>query len=346
MLLQNLVRSDLPFVIYKNPHSGQIHIWQQNKSDLITTSNLKKDGFYFAPFDLDKHDIVLFPLKDSKRQSAFIRDLKIEKNDNISLSVVPPSRQEEDNYQKKVEKAIKIIKEGTLEKIVLSRKQKIDYKDFTPFNAFLKLLKKYEQSYVYLWSHPKVGQWMGATPEVLLSAKNTQVQTMALAGTLPVLSGQPVSWQIKEIKEQQYVTDYILKITQKYTSDFKVSPPQTVYQGNLAHIQSVITANIAQDKIADLVLDMHPTPAVCGLPSKKALKYIEEIEAYDRQYYTGFLGEKVKHKMGFYVNLRSMSLNKDYLEFYVGGGIVKDSQPEKEWTETIYKSKIILSVFS
>ncbi len=345
MELQKLVQSDLPFVIYKEPHSGQVHIWQQKNEVLNTTDNFEENGFYFAPFDRKKHPTILFPVQHSYNQSVLLRDLKTVHVD-FDLKWEANLMLEKEAYVKKIKKAIQIIERGELDKIVLSRKQKIAYQNFPSFAALLKLMNKYEQSYVYLWSHPKVGQWMGATPEILLTADTNEVRTMALAGTQPVRPEMEISWQMKEINEQRYVVDYIAEIFEKYSDNFIISPAKTIYQGNLAHIQSVLRAKMPLKKVNNLLKELHPTPAVCGLPAHKAKDYIAEIENYDRTYYTGFLGTKTHQKIDFYVNLRNMAIKPDHLDIFVGGGIVKDSNPEKEWQETVYKSKILSSIFT
>ena len=94
----------------------------------------------------------------------------------------------------------------------------------------------------------------------------------------------------------------------------------------------------------------HPTPAVCGLPAKKAKNFILENENYNREFYSGFLGEinipkSTKNKKShLFVNLRCMSLENNIARIYVGGGITKDSIPEKEWEETVSKSFTMKSV--
>jgi isochorismate synthase len=89
---------------------------------------------------------------------------------------------------------------------------------------------------------------------------------------------------------------------------------------------------------------LHPTPAVCGLPKEDSKKFIIENENYDRSYYTGYLGElntrSVNNELSsdLYVNLRSMQIENENAYVYIGCGITKDSDPEKEWEESVNKS--------
>jgi isochorismate synthase len=90
---------------------------------------------------------------------------------------------------------------------------------------------------------------------------------------------------------------------------------------------------------------LHPTPAVCGFPKLDAQKFIIENEGYDRTFYAGFLGEWNKDFVSYkencsdlYVNLRCMKIEDQKAKLYVGGGINKGSNPEKEYIETVNKS--------
>ena len=101
----------------------------------------------------------------------------------------------------------------------------------------------------------------------------------------------------------------------------------------------------------DLVLLLHPTPAVGGLPKIKAINFINFIEGYNREFYAGYLGEigyNDNSKTDLYVNLRCMKIqkNKDNFEanLYIGCGITKDSIPENEWFETVNKAMTLKNV--
>ena len=92
---------------------------------------------------------------------------------------------------------------SNLQKVVISRKQKIDKQDFNALDTFKRLGSKYATAFVYLWYHPKVGMWLGATPESLLSINGRSFETVALAGTQPYSSGD-VFWGAKEQEEQEH----------------------------------------------------------------------------------------------------------------------------------------------
>ncbi len=338
--LSSLVNFDLPFVVYKQPHSSRVHILQQNTAELVVDKHLEKEGFYFAPYNFEKHPVVVFPSELSEQSDYLIRDFQIGSSD--ILLAVAIEENEAIIHQQKVQSAIDLIKQKKLEKLIISRRIKVEINNFNLLDALLNLMHNRDESMVYLWHHPKIGTWMGATPELLAKYKENTLQTVALAGTLPVAENTPVSWTIKEINEQKIVSDYIEKQLKVFADHIVVEKPKTVYQGKIAHIKNELSAHISKENISKLVKQLHPTPAVCGLPTKIAQKYIESIEDYDRKYYTGFLGLKSDDTLNFYVNLRCLTHNEEQLYLYVGGGIVADSIPAKEWQETIYKSRVLL----
>ena len=84
---------------------------------------------------------------------------------------------------------------------------------------------------------------------------------------------------------------------------------------------------------------MHPTPAVCGLPKQSAKDFILQNENYNRDFYTGFLGEiNILNKTDLFVNLRCIQIVDNIAYIYIGCGITKDSIPDKEFLETVNKS--------
>ena len=91
---------------------------------------------------------------------------------------------------------------------------------------------------------------------------------------------------------------------------------------------------------------MHPTPAICGTPTKKAREFIEQHEGYDREFYTGFLGVlgASGEDSSLYVNLRCMKIDHGIASIYVGGGITAASDTQAEWIETENKLHTMLQV--
>jgi isochorismate synthase len=179
---------------------------------------------------------------------------------------------------------------------------------------------------------------MGATPEQLVKIKNNIFETVALAGTQ--VFSETISWQEKEIVEQQLVTDYIRKSTENLVESIQISEPYTQKAGNLAHLKTDISGKLKTDiSENDLINALHPTSAVCGMPLEAARNFILENEKYNRKYYAGFLGEyKMQEQTNLFVNLRCCEIESQNTILYVGCGITKDSQAYKEFLETENKA--------
>jgi isochorismate synthase len=211
---------------------------------------------------------------------------------------------------------------------------------------FKKMLEAYKNAFVYLWFHPEIGLWMGATPEKLLTSFEGNFKTMALAGTQKYNGTVNVIWQNKEKQEQQYVTDFMLENLKESVESLDVTAPFTVQAGNLLHIRTDISGKLkSADSLENLINILHPTPAVCGLPKAVAANFIMENEGYDRAYYSGYLGElNINNRTSLFVNLRCMQVENRLVTIYVGGGITADSIPENEWEETVSKAEVMKKV--
>jgi isochorismate synthase len=109
----------------------------------------------------------------------------------------------------------------------------------------------------------------------------------------------------------------------------------------LAHIRTDFTAKCNPTKASQLLIALHPTPAVCGTPTQGAKKEILKTEAHNRMYYSGFLGLFAPQKFNIFVNLRCMLVDADSFYLFVGGGLTKDSDPKAEWDETENKAGVL-----
>jgi len=228
---------------------------------------------------------------------------------------------------------------------VLSRSilQQLDKLDLQKLFALLD--KKYKDAFVYLLYLPGKGIWLGATPETLLKVSEDTIETVALAGTMPIDS---VKWTEKEKEEQDLVSRHIEKALQEeQVLDFEKQDPVTIQAAKLAHLKTtfLIPAQLLSGKLGSFISRLHPTPAVCGLPIKRAFESIMEIEQHDRKLYTGFLGPwNLPGESHLFVNLRCAHLTENTVSLFVGGGITAKSDAEDEWEETVNKSKTLLSV--
>ncbi|MGB5819158.1 MAG: chorismate-binding protein [Saonia sp.] len=344
----------LPFVVYRKPNEDRISVVFQKDNELRYVLDYKETGFVFAPFDSSNPAILIQP----DEIHHIIQELSKDPGNNLSQFPKTTVAQKASHIDL-VTKGIAEIHKGTFKKVVLSRKLEVVHEK-KPLEVFHELLAFYAEAFCYLWYHPKVGMWAGATPETLLEIENKKMTTMSLAGTLAFSEKEPPLWGRKELEEQQVVTTYITNTLEDKILNLKVSDMESVRAGNLWHLRTSVSGTLKDHGLQDTLNALHPTPAICGFPKSAAKDFILHNENYDREYYTGFLGElnfkknvnrsrgirnqensvyrAIKNTSHLFVNLRCVRLIKKKAIIYVGGGITKDSVPEKEWQETRDKS--------
>ena len=263
---------------------------------------------------------------------------EVENFPEINAELNIPQHEE---YLQKLEKAIEIIKQNNLPKLVISRPIAKEISSINLEETYQLLCKKYPNTRCYLLiSGEEI--WIGATPEILgkFNKKTHEFFTMSLAGTLPV----DEEWSEKEIEEQKPVTNYISEILKKYVtlSEVKESETYNHISGNIKHLRTDFTAKIEDNRLEELIEEFHPTPAICGIPKEFCKEKIIEIEQYNREFYAGYIKIETEEEIYYFVNLRCAKIYKNQVIAFAGGGITALSSPEKEWRETELKSQAIL----
>lgn len=363
--LQDHFDKSLPFVAYRKPNLNEVNAFLQSDNRVYKTINFQEKGFIFSPFN-NLDDTILIPLEKSEKINLLFNFSNIEKLSDLVKN--------EDSLQKQqhiilIKQGIEAIKQKAFKKVVLSRKEIIDIENRNTIDVFKNLLKTYKSAFVYCWYHPRIGLWLGATPETLIKIEGKRFSIMALAGTQEFKGSLDVTWRQKEVHEQKVVTDFIVENLKPLVENSNISETVTVKAGNLLHLKTIVTAKLKRNStLTDLISALHPTPAVCGYPKNKAKQFILENENYNREFYTGFLGELnlennrsprtskrnienraytvIKKSTQLYVNLRCMQIKDKQALIYIGGGITETSNPEKEWEETVSKSLVIKSVLN
>ncbi|MFD0862261.1 chorismate-binding protein [Sungkyunkwania multivorans] len=352
----------LPFVVYRKPDEERVVAYFQADDKINLVSNSTESGFIFAPF-LQNRNAILIPFADKIECELYLPEVTASETSHPRASLAS-----KEHHESLVQKGIDAIKNSALEKVVLSRKQSVGLNDPDPIEIYRKLLASYPSAFCYLWFHPKIGLWTGATPEVLLTVERKRFKTMALAATQKFQGSVDIDWGEKELEEQQIVTRTIVSALKKLgISSLEVSEVHTHQAGNLLHLKTDIQGLLpVAITLSQMLSELHPTPAVCGLPLAMAQDFILEHEGYDREFYTGYLGElnlkehiqryrskrnveqrayrTPKQSSSLYVNLRCMKLEGDTAHIFVGGGITKDSTATDEWIETVNKSQTMLKV--
>jgi isochorismate synthase len=250
------------------------------------------------------------------------------------------STETQEEYLENLGKVIDVIKNNQLPKLVYSRR-----KIFTDFNeidvkeSFKNLCQSYPNAFRYIFINGETS-WMGAFSEVLgkFNKETHDFETMSLAGTLPISE----SWSEKEIEEQKPVTTYIRNILNNYSENINESKTYDHISGNIKHLRTDFKAKIKPENLDKIIQELHPTPAVCGIPKEFCKENIQNLEKFPRELYAGYIKIETEKTVQYFVNLRCSKLYKNAVHLFVGGGITAQSSPEKEWIETELKSEAVL----
>jgi len=337
--IEEQLKAGFPFAVFCKPGSNKVTGIFRNDALAHCLSEGSGRGFVMAPFSGKK--VIYIQYEGSDIVSEELQENDIDTNAPEKPGTDPKVKAA---FEALVIKSVNAINEGHFDKLVTSRSE-IAETNIAPAELYRRLLAAYPLAYRYCFYTPETGLWMGATPEQLLKAENHTLHTVALAGTQVYQPDVESVWEQKERREQEFVTEYILNELKDFVTETSLRGPYTFRAGNLVHLKTDISAEIKPGMLLDnIVQKLHPTPAVCGLPKQDAAQFLLENEGYNREYYAGYLGEwEIDLATGYpktdlFVNLRCMKVAGTTAQLFIGCGITADSDPEKEFYETVNKS--------
>ncbi len=357
VIQQKCFNSKIPFVSYRIPDAkaSRTFIQKDRALHLIKSfSEIENQyGFVFSPFQVSERSPSFIIKDDFKFEGNIIDENlldfpKSEFKENTDSEIDNSTTALE--YKQNVAKAVETISNSEISKIVISRVlNKEIHPDFNPFQFYKILCEKYSSAFVYIIYHPEIGMWTGASPEILVNIEEEQIHAVALAGTQKKGDRDisEIEWENKEIIEQEIVADFVYDcLLKNHITNINRQKAKSYSAGNLVHIITDFSAEAGKNfSLGQLVQNLHPTPSVSGEPKKESIEFINSYENHDREYYCGFMGPiNYENSSTLFVNLRCMKVCNNSLVLYVGAGITKDSEPEKEWIETVEKAKTLLSV--
>jgi isochorismate synthase len=262
-----------------------------------------------------------------------------EEPDEFSVRSIHPPEYWRDEI---VAKAIDLITAGRLDKVVLARELEITANRTFNASAVLdRLHKRYGTAIRF-----RVEDFLGASPELLVSRSNNVVSAHPLAGTSPrfedlaqdVASSQELEASTKNQWEHRITINWLLDNLLPFCSYVDAEPePQIVTLANVHHLGTRVEGRLSKPAahVLELVAALHPTPAVGGAPQEEAVKLIGELEQANRDRYAGPVGWVDSDGNGaFAVAIRSAQIQGDTARLFAGVGVVGDSEPESELAET------------
>lgn len=197
---------------------------------------------------------------------------------------------------------------------------------------------------------------VGASPELLVARQGQQVICRPFAGSAPrsadpdtdAANGAALEASEKNRHEHQLVVDALRSALEPLCTDLQIADrPQLSKTAAVWHLFTPMSGRLREKSTTalDLAVALHPTPAVGGSPTDRAIALINEIEG-DRGFYAGAVGWCDRRGDGrWVVSIRCAHLSADRRSAvaHSGGGIVAESDPDDEVDETTTKFRTILA---
>ncbi len=305
----------------------------KNREFIDTLNDLgqKREPFFFAinfatdEYILDTKD-VLFKLEGKKNYT------KKEAQNSLHVRKIYTPQNE---YQSSFEKVIANIKEGNTYLLNLTCKtqlsENVDLEEiFHAANAPFKLYVK--------------DKFVCFSPERFVKIKDDKIKTYPMKGTIDASitnAKEKILSNEKEMSEHVMIVDLLrndLGIVAKNIKVTKFRYIQEINAGdkNLLQVSSEIVGDLKhswQDEVGTILSHLLPAGSISGTPKKKTVELIEQIEGYDRGYFSGVFGYFDGESLDSAVMIRFIEKTKDGYVYKSGGGITIDSDIEAEYQE-------------
>lgn len=323
----------------------------------------------FICYDHFKHQINIvynvFP-EDKIEYSVILEKLNsikagiINNNTMHPLQEVDEEKNFESNYTKEqfeqlVEKAKEYIKAGDIFQVVLS--QRLKFKNTSePFDVYRRLRAKNPSPYLFYFDFEEF-QVAGSSPEILASVKDGIVKTNPIAGSRPRGVNKAEDERLKKelIEDEKERAEHLMLVDLGRNDIGKVSEFGTVdvnrfmeidMYSHIMHIVSEVSGKLRKGLTCfEALSSCLPVGTVSGAPKVRAMEIIDELENVRRGIYAGGVGYfSYNGNMDVCIAIRTVVFNEDNAYVQAGAGLVYDSVPESEYTESQNKARALKEV--
>jgi menaquinone-specific isochorismate synthase len=271
--------------------------------------------------------------------------------DGFSLSSPLPH----DEWMALVERAVAAIDAGRFDKVVVAREVMVGANRGIHVPTVLRRLRSLYPACTVVGAPLADGQFVAASPELLVARDGTAVRSHPLAGTIP-RSGDPHADQAlsegllasaKDRAEHAWVVRDVVDGLQPWCASLDVpEAPSIVALRNVSHLGTLIggTLSPGAPSALGLAAALHPTAAVGGTPRDAALAWLRAHERLDRGPYAGPVGWVDGRGDGeWVVGIRSAVISGATARLFAGVGVVEGSDPAAELAETQFKLQALLA---
>jgi para-aminobenzoate synthetase component 1 len=259
----------------------------------------------------------------------------------------------ESEYLDAVSRAIEYVHAGDVFQVNIAQRLLAAARDDS-LSLYLRLRKANPATFGgYLDLGPS--QILSASPERFLQVRDRQVETRPIKGTRPrTLRPEADLFTAEELRQSEKDRAENVMIVDLLRNDLsRVCRPESVRVGKLCevesyayvqHLVSVVLGRLRDDRSAlDLVRAAFPGGSVTGCPKVRAMEIITELERVARGAYCGSLGYLgFDGTMDLSILIRTITAARGWWQSPVGGGIVAQSVPRREYAETWHKAEGML----
>jgi len=289
----------------------------------------------------------------------------------LSLSVAPPLNtptapvQESDfkpyisreQFEQSVEKGKSYIVDGDIMQVVLSQRMSIPC-TVPPLNIYRALRCFNPSPYMYFLDLDEF-HIVGSSPELLSKLEGQTVQVRPIAGTRPRGKNEAEDQALEQelLKDPKEIAEHLMLIDLGRNDVGRVSEIGTVKvtekmvierYSHVMHIVSNVAGELQSGLNAlDVLKATFPAGTLSGAPKIRAMEIIDELEPLKRGIYGGAVGYLTwKGDMNLAIAIRTAVIKDQMLYIQAGAGIVADSIPACEWTETLNKGRAMFKAVS
>jgi anthranilate synthase component 1 len=258
------------------------------------------------------------------------------------------------DFIRAVKKSKEYILSGDVFQVVLSQRMSVPFKA-RPLDVYRALRALNPSPYMYFIDLGDT-QIVGSSPEVLVRVQNRQVTLRPIAGTRhrgkteeeDILLGEELLNDPKERAEHIMLIDLGRNDVGRVcgTGTVRVTDNMIVERySHVMHIVSQVVGELAEGLTStDAIRSSFPAGTLSGAPKIRAMEIINELEPVRRNVYAGAVGYINWHDdTDLAIAIRTAVIKDGMLHVQAGAGIVADSDPEKEWEETMHKGRALIA---
>ena len=333
---------------------------EEKQRTLIIHDNLKKKIFYiiniFGDEKINNYEKKYYEVKQK------INNLLVQSSENKNKpklhkhidKIKVKSNIKKDKFLRIINKAKNYIKIGDIFQVVLSQRFEAKLSK-TPLEIYKKLRVTNPSPFMYFFNFPDF-QIIGASPEILVRLRNDKITVRPIAGTRPRgknakednLNAKNLLKDKKELSEHLMLLDLGRNDAGKVSKINSVKVTESFTIEKYSHVMHIVSNvmgiyNKKYSKFKSLLAGF-PAGTVSGAPKIRAMEIIDELESTKRKVYAGGIGYfSANGEFDTCIALRTAVVKNDKFYVQAGAGIVADSNPVKEYDETVNKAKALLN---